>query len=370
MAEFDLRNLKMNFTHIENSEDAWHPNGISGINKSEFLKLNSGINESIFKEIDFNSDGYISEDEYNMAVWISGEDGILTNQEKNDACMEEMLFFARREIDKWFKIDKNRDAQGSNVEWLGWYEYNDSGKTLVGQMSNEELEKYFNEKEVIEPNEFQLEDWLKDNIDKLKNDAKRMYGVELSEKQIIELKKEQIKQLNTWLLKTGDGKDAPLYCQLNNDAYTRLMSNRDGEACCGGDICEIPNFHPSDLDEKGFYTAQDMKARLAWAENSYLVDKNGNTVLDENGNTIPAKMMTPEQVQKYKEIVESVVGVDWDSENWNVTQEQWFEIGQKVNGTYEDEMRLNGKTRADIPENRQALLKFLEEKGWLFEQFK
>ena len=113
-----------------------------------------------------------------------------------------------------------------------------------------------------------------------------------------------------------------------------------------------------------------MKARLDWAENSYLVDENGQTVLDENGQTIPAKMMTPDQVEKYKEIVESVTGKPWDSDSWEVSGEQWMEIGEKVNGTYGDETRLEGKTRADIPANRQALLKFLEEKGWLYEQFK
>ena len=35
-----------------------------------------------------------------------------------------------------------------------------------------------------------------------------------------------------------------------------------------------------------------------------------------------------------------------------------------------DEDKLQGKTRADIPENRQNLLRFLEEKGWLYQQFK
>ena len=113
-----------------------------------------------------------------------------------------------------------------------------------------------------------------------------------------------------------------------------------------------------------------MKARLDWAENSYLVDENGQTVLDENGQTIPAKMMTPDQVEKYKEIVESVTGKPWDSDGWEVSTEEWYIICNKVNGTYGDETRLEGKTRADIPANRQALLKFLEEKGWLYEQFK
>ena len=68
--------------------------------------------------------------------------------------------------------------------------------------------------------------------------------------------------------------------------------------------------------------------------------------------------------------VESVTGKPWDSDDWDVSMEQWDIICQKVNGTYGDETRLEGKTRADIPENRQALLRFLEQKGWLYEQFK
>ena len=101
-----------------------------------------------------------------------------------------------------------------------------------------------------------------------------------------------------------------------------------------------------------------------------MVDDNGKTVLDANGQTIPAKMMTDAQVQKYKEIVESVTGKPWDSDDWEVSSEQWCIIAEKVNGTYGDGTRLEGKTRADVPENRQALLRFLEQKGWLYEQFK
>ena len=81
-------------------------------------------------------------------------------------------------------------------------------------------------------------------------------------------------------------------------------------------------------------------------------------------------MMTPKQVEMYKEIVESVTGKPWDSNGWEVSIEEWYIIGEKINGTYGDDTRLEGKTRADIPQNRQALLRFLEEKGWLYEQFK
>ena len=60
----------------------------------------------------------------------------------------------------------------------------------------------------------------------------------------------------------------------------------------------------------------------------------------------------------------------WDSNGWEVSEKEWGIISEKINGTYGDETRLEGKTRADIPSNRQALLRFLEEKGWLYEQFK
>ncbi len=81
-------------------------------------------------------------------------------------------------------------------------------------------------------------------------------------------------------------------------------------------------------------------------------------------------MMKPEQEEMYKEIVESVTGKPWDSDGWEVSEKEWGIISEKINGTYGDDTRLEGKTRADIPENRQALLRFLEEKGWLYEQFK
>lgn len=356
----------MEFRPIENSNTDWNPNGIEGCDEETFVKNNPNAGKSIFAALDTNEDGYISKKEYDYAVSMAGDDGILTDKERNNACMDEMLYFARREIDKWFKIDKNRDGFGDNIERGAWNTYNQNGKTLEGPMSGSELAyKYSNETFTED-----LQTWLDNTIEDLKQDAKKLYGVELSQKQIIEIKKEMIKQLNTWLFKTGDNENAPGYQQLNNDAYTRLMSTEDGEACCGGDICEMSGFTLSNLRENGKYTADEMKARLNWAENSYQVDDNGQTVRDAQGQTIPAKMMTPAQVQMYKDIVESVTGQPWDSEGWEVTWEQFLEIGQKVNGTYGDETRLEGKTRADIPENRQALLRFLEEKGWLYEQFK
>ena len=73
----------------------------------------------------------------------------------------------------------------------------------------------------------------------------------------------------------------------------------------------------------------------------------------------------------YIDIVEQQIGVgNFDKDDWSVDSEQYMQITFAINGTAGDESRLEGKTRADVPENRQALLKFLEEKGWLYEQFK
>ena len=364
----NIHNLKLEYKYIEDSQTAWNPNGVEGCNEENFLRNNKGVDKSIFNALDINKDGYITESEYKLTCYMDkNQDGVVTEKERSQACMNQMKIFARRGIDKWFKVDKNRDGFGSNVEWKSWETYNNNGKTLEGAMSNDELAKKYNLKEEIIND---IQGWLDGEIEELKQDAKNLYGVELSKKQIIELKKEQIKQLNTWLFKEGDNEDSSFYQQLNLDAYTRLMSTVDGEACCGGDICELAGFSPSDLEKNGKYTAKDMKSRLAWAENSYKVDDNGKTIYDVNGATISTKMMTKKQVEMYKQIVESTTGESWDSDNWEVSQEQWSEICEKINGTYGDDTRLNGKTRADIPENRQALLRFLEEKGWLYEQFK
>ena len=57
---------------------------------------------------------------------------------------------------------------------------------------------------IDDPENKQLEDWLNGWLDDLKQEAKEKYNVELNDKQIIILKNEYKKQLNTWLFKTGD----------------------------------------------------------------------------------------------------------------------------------------------------------------------
>ena len=80
--------------------------------------------------------------------------------------------------------------------------------------------------------------------------------------------------------------------------------------------------------------------------------------------------MTVSQIVQYIDIVESEIESDFDSSDWEIDCYQFSLISSKVNGTQDDENLLSEKTLKDIPENRQSLLKFLQEKGWLLEQFK
>ena len=43
-------------------------------------------------------------------------------------------------------------------------------------------------------------------------------------------------------------------------------------------------------------------------------------VITEKYLKVQCQMMTPEQVQMYKDIVESVTGQSWDSDGWEVSQ--------------------------------------------------
>lgn len=478
---------------------------------------------SIFCMLDQNRDGKISEDEMNAVFQADiDKDGIVTDKEIR--CMNDMKFFARRNVDKWFTLDTNRDGHLSNIEdKLSIKRMSESDTSLEASMSNEQLSKLYNMKEKIDdPNNTQLEDWLNGWLDYLKQIAREKYNVELNDKQIIILKNEFKKQLNTWLFKTGDNAtgNAPLYNSLNVTAYTRLVTTKQTVSCCGGDIIPPPaipdknNCEPvfnsleyseeylieigkerdeleAKLDAKiksGEITeeeaakeieefdkskklknrAEEVKNRLAWAmyktpskeelaltawdkmndeektmyaDCQEILSKMSNEKLEkllkpenekerlafEQQNNISHKdlekinvrtiwvnmsdkqynnyhqqylqmrnkkasdfreLLKPENTQKradfeknsamtvqqivdYIDIVEQQIGVgNFDKEDWSVDAEQYTQITFAINGTTGDETRLEGKTRADIPENRQALLKFLEEKGWLYEQFK
>lgn len=455
-------NLNSFQKHIQTFMNHIKSTGETQVDEKTFLDKITN-DRSIFCMLDQNRDGKISEDEMNAVFQADADNnGIVTDNEIR--CMNDMKFFARRTVDKWFSVDVNRDGHWSNVEdKLSTKRMSESDTSLEASMSNEQLAKLYNMKEKIDDSDNkQLEDWLNSWLDDLKQEAKEKYGVELNDKQIIILKNEYKKQLNTWLFKTGDNAtgNAPLYNSLNCTAYTRLITTDQTVSCCGGDIIPPPvapnknscapvfgSLEPSEenrkemnklsveLDAKveageitdaeadkrmkDFYKslglknrADEVKNRLAWAmfktppkeelatgEDAATVWQNMSDEQYDNYHQQYQQMrdmkasdfrellkpenaqkraefeknsaMTVQQIVDYIDIVEQQIGVgNFDKDDWAVDRTQYDQITLGINDTAGDESRLEGKTRADVPENRQALLKFLEEKGWLYEQFK
>ena len=462
-------NLNSFQKHIQTFMNHIKSTGETQVDEKTFLDKITN-DRSIFCMLDQNCDGKITEDEMQTVLQAdANNDGIVTENEMN--CMKQLKFSARRTVDKWFSLDVNRDGHWSNIETkLGdkrMFENAASDTSLDASMSNEQLAELYNMKESIDdPNSKQLEKWLNGWLEDLKQEAKDQFGIELSNKQIIILKNEYKKQLNTWLFKTGDNatENAPLYNSLNLTAYTRLATSEQTVSCCGGDIIPppaapnkegcVPVFNSLEYSEEylieiekerdeleakldakiksGEITeeeatkeieefdnskklknkADEVKNRLAWA--MFKTPPKEELALDEDAVTVWQNMsdeqynnyhqqyqqmrdmkasdfrellkpenadkraefennsaMTVQQIVDYIDIVEQQIGVgNFDKDDWSINAEQFNNIVIGVNGTAGDESRLEGKSRADIPENRQALLKFLEEKGWLYDQFK
>jgi len=518
MQNINLKTFQKNFQKFMNTVIK---TGDTNVDKQTFTKkVTKDI--SIFNMLDRNRDGKVSQDEIETVLQAdSDNDGMVTENEL--ICMQQMKFFAKRGIDKWFSLDIDRDGHRSSVEdKLGDHRMWGDASTYTGldaAMTNEQLAKLYNMKEIIDDSQYEtLENWMNLEIDDLIQDAKKMFGIELNEKQITVLKNEQKKQLNTWLFKTGDNatENAPLYNSLNNTAYTRLITTEQKDSCCGGDIIPPPatndksycsevfngleytkeqfsikdkinelqsKFKIGKITEKKFYktvkslyknfrstenveaidnlhlqfkneeisrdefvekavklfelsnSSEEVKNRLAWA--MYPMSPELKEIKEEIDNEFQAKIdakeitqeeakeqkkeisvwermsdesyrkhhehyqqlrdmkasdfrellkpeneqkriefekissMTVQQIVDYINIVEQKIGAgNFDNDNWSVSAEQYFQIVLGINGTVGDEDKLQGKTRADVPENRQALLRFLEENGWLYEQFK
>lgn len=421
-------NLNSFQKHLEVFKNLVQTTGDTKIDEQTFQEKVTK-DRSIFEMLDQNRDGKISEDEISTVLEAdSNNDGVVTKNEL--ACMNGMKWNVRRTVDKWFSLDINRDGHWSNVEEkLGdkrmFGSASQTDLSLDASMTNEQLAQLYEMKENInDPNNEQFEQWLNGWIENdFKKEAREQYGVELNEAQVITLKKEYIKQLNTWLFKTGDNAtgNAPLYNSLNTTAYTRLITTEQTVSCCGGDIVPppaspvknacAPVFSKIERDGDS-NSAEEVKNRLAWAmfktppAELLSTDEDAMTVWEnmtdeqyseyhqqyqamrnmtandfrellkpENEQKRIAfeqnSSMTVQQIVDYIDIVEQQIGVgNFDNEDWSVNAEQYYKITLGVNGTVGDEDKLQGKTRADIPENRQNLLRFLEEKGWLYEQFK
>ena len=423
MADINLSSFQK---HVQNFMNIVKSSGDAKVDEQTFTEKVTN-DRSIFAMLDQNHDGKISQDEIETVCQAdSDNDGIVTENELR--CMQQMKFFAKRTVDKWFTLDVNRDGHWSNVEnQLGekrmFGSIPETDTSTDAAMTNEQLAKLYNMRETIDdPNNEQLEMWLDGWLDDLKQTAKDQFGVELNDRQIIVLKNEYKKQLNTWLFKTGDNAtgNAPLYNSLNLTAYTRLITTEQTVSCCGGDIVPPPaadnknscSFVFSDLESEGSSnSAEEVKNRLAWAmfktppKNELSNNPNGtvwenmtdtqytqyhqqyqtmrNMKADDFRELLKpeneqrriafeqSSSMTVQQIVDYIDIVEQQIGAgNFDNDNWSVSAEQYHQIVLGINGTVGDEDKLQGKTRADIPANRQNLLRFLEEKGWLYEQFK
>lgn len=417
-------NLNQFQKHVQNFMNIVKSTGDAKVDEQTFTEKVTN-DRSIFEMLDHNHDGKISQDEIETVCQADTDnDGIVTENEL--ICMQEMKFYAKRTVDKWFTLDVDRDCYLSNVETeLGKHRMGGDAETYTGldaAMSNEQLANLYNMKETVSADSESLEMHLDGWLDYLKQMAKDQFGIELNDRQIIVLKNEYKKQLNTWLFKTGDNAtgNAPLYNSLNNTAYTRLVTTKQTVSCCGGDIVPPPaadnknscSFVFSDLESEGSSnSAEEVKNRLAWAmfktpPKNELSNNPKGTVWENMTDRQYAQYheqyqtmrnmkasdfrellkpeneqrriafeqnssMTVQQIVDYIDIVEQQIGAgNFDNDNWSVSAEQYHQIVLGINGTVGNEDKLQGKTRADVPDNRQYLLRFLEEKGWLYEQFK
>lgn len=370
------------------------------------------VNESLFLKLDKNKDGKISEQELRAAGY----------QGKDLAAMQEAIFFAERDVNKWFKFDSDKSGVVNTAEEAMWDIHNTDDNHTIGDLTPEE----FAEKNGIlikDITEENFENWCKHWIETdnpmqgLKAMMKERYGKEFSDEETQFLYDVMKNQANRWLFKEDS-----LYTRLNISAYTRLATTDQTVSCCGGDISKPPMGEQPKLNENGELmesstcsmifseleetgssnSAHETKNRLAWAAfktvsatdaarmspeeyASYQAD--WNKVRDmkaadfrallnpenqaERENFEKNANMTVKQIVDYIDIVESATGKDFDGDDWQLDTKIFHQdVMDKLNGTSGDEDILEGKTRADVPPERQMLLKYLEEHNLLLEQFK
>lgn len=384
-----------------------------GAKKSGSKLSTAKINESLFLKLDKNEDFKISEQEL-MAAGYKG---------KELYAMEEAIFFAERNVNKWFHLDRDTNGVMNTVEERMWDIHNTDDNHTIGDMKPEEFAKKNNINLLEDIPEENFENWCEHWIETdnpmqgIKAIIKERYGKEFSDEETQLLYDAMKTQANRWLFKEDS-----LYTRLNNSAYTRLATTDQTVSCCGGDISKPPigeqpkldangelmeanscSMIFSELEEEGSSnSAEETKNRLAWAAfktvpqetaakmtpeeyAKYQADWNevrGMSAADyrellkpENKEALENfeknSNMTVRQIVDYIDIVESATGKDFDADDWALDSKVFHrDVMEKLNGTFGDETVLTGKTRADVPPEKQALLKYLEEHNLLLEQFK
>lgn len=384
-----------------------------GGSSSKSNPQNTKIKESLFTQLDKNHDHVISDEELIEAGY--------TGKDLNG--LSEALFFAERTVNKWFIMDKNQNGTCDNVEMKMWEFHNNDENQKNGDLTSEEFAKKNKITFLKADVGMDFENWCKDWVENenpmngIKAIVKERYGKDLNDEETQLLYDAMKNQANRWLFK-----DKALYNRLNLSAYTRLATTDQAVSCCGGDISKPPIGEQPRLDangeiaesdsceiifasldeEGGINTAYQSKNRLAWGAFKTVSDveaakmtpeeyakyqKDWQEVRNmkaadfrdlqkpENKEALEKfetnSNMTVSQIVDFIDIVESTTGKDFDGNDWSLdTLTYHRDIMTKLNGTYGDEAILEGKTRADVPPEKQEWLKYLEEHGLLLKQFK
>ena len=357
--------------------------------------------ESLFTKLDKDKNGMISTRELYEAGYRGSD---LT-------AMQDAIFKAERNVNKWMRIDADRNGLTDNIEQAMWDNHNENGGHLDGDLTAEEFAKKYNLKKSPEYEGMNFEEWCRHWIEDenpmvgIKEGVKKQFGKDLTEEETQLLYDAMKMQANRWLFKENS-----LYGRLNLDAYTRLATPEQADSCCGGDISKPPMadknscalVFPALIKEGDTNSAEQVKNRLAWAafkalpqeevdampqflyrkyqedwhEMRNMTAADFRALLKPENSAAREKFeqtsnMTVRQITDYIDIVEHATGKSFDGNDWSIDTETFHnKIMDELNGTGEDDTLLEGKTRADIPPEKQEWLKYLEEHGMLLEQFK
>jgi NAD-dependent DNA ligase len=338
------------------------------------------------------------------------EDGVdkgSSQDEHYQNALSEAKFFCRRNIEKWFSEDINSDLSISETEEHLWKATADKN-FIDGDLTEEEYSQKYGTS--LDKTPDTLEGWIRNWKEYVIYDIAYKYKVKLSDEDLASLDEEIKLQLNRMLVKPGVGKNRSLYQRLNEDAYTKLMTEDQANSCCGGDITPPP-MTPDNVGEcctvfesmefgKRENTAEMIKNRLAWAmwkaPDNIAQNSNGefcwedvssedyqkyhqefmelrnlkaqdfrNLLKDENKEKrveLEKKLsMSVQQICDYINIVQKVTGIEnFDDDDWTVNYSQFMEIKLKINGTSDDDTILEGKTAKDVLPERKILYEYLK----------
>ena len=211
-------------------------NGTNNSNQSKITLSSSSKSEknlpkqSLFIKLDKNKDGQISDEELYNAGY----------RDKDLMVMSEALFFAQRNVNKWFTLDKNKNGTTDNIEVSMWGLHNNNPDNKIEDYSPEEFAKMNNlifDGKNYDDMKSWCDSWITDKepMCGIKAMMKERYGKELTDDETQLLYDTMKFQMNKWLFKQDS-----LYNNLPNTSYTRLATMEQTVSCCGGNIDKPP----------------------------------------------------------------------------------------------------------------------------------